>query len=85
MNMDNRYSINWSCVEIFYLRAVYLFIIYGLGMSIASSNANSLNSIRVWPSPHDTRVVMDMGKNQLLAILPYRALTVLWLISKILR
>ncbi|MGV3003311.1 LysM peptidoglycan-binding domain-containing protein [Vibrio sp.] len=29
--------------------------------AIASVNANSLNSIRVWPSPHDTRVVMDMG------------------------
>lgn len=29
--------------------------------AIASANANSLNSIRVWPSPHDTRVVMDMG------------------------
>lgn len=29
--------------------------------ALSSANANSLNSIRVWPSPHDTRVVMDMG------------------------
>ncbi|WP_017024872.1 N-acetylmuramoyl-L-alanine amidase [Vibrio rumoiensis] len=32
-----------------------------LGASFQAS-ANTINSIRVWPSPHDTRVVMDMGE-----------------------
>lgn len=47
-------------LKYFHLRAVYLFITLLLGMSFQVS-ANTLNSIRVWPSPHDTRVVMDMG------------------------
>ena len=43
-----------------YFRALCLLMILWLG-AFSSANANTLNSIRVWPSPHDTRVVMDMG------------------------
>lgn len=47
-------------MKYFHLRTVYLFITLLIGISFQVS-ANTLNSIRVWPSPHDTRVVMDMG------------------------
>lgn len=47
-------------LKYFHLRTVYLFITLLIGISFQVS-ANTLNSIRVWPSPHDTRVVMDMG------------------------
>lgn len=43
-----------------YFRVLFLLITAWFSV-ISSVNANSLDSIRVWPSPHDTRVVMDMG------------------------
>ncbi|MFV0575504.1 MAG: LysM peptidoglycan-binding domain-containing protein [Vibrio sp.] len=43
-----------------YFRALGLLIFMWLGV-IASANANTLNSIRAWPSADKTRVVMDMA------------------------
>ncbi len=43
-----------------HFRALCLLLTCWFGVAFAAT-ANTLDSIRVWPSPHDTRVVMDMG------------------------
>lgn len=47
-------------LKYFHWRALILLITLFIGTSFQVS-ANTINNIRVWPSPHDTRVVMDMA------------------------